>query len=230
MIEENVREEAGTSQGPQAEIVHLNEKIARLEKDLQKRDHMERQQTQEESLRGDQVDPENEGGRAKEVVVEESDTDGDIELADLIRMNDKEKREWAEKLTRLEQHCDYLMGSNQPGPKAKASLADSLFSTTTSPFTDRIMSCRLPSKFKMPEIPMYTRLGDPNEHLAGFRAHAVLYTTPDEVACRAFPLTLAGGAREWFNTLPPRSVPNFESLAKKFASLFMAGIVRKKPS
>jgi hypothetical protein len=56
-----------------------------------------------------------------------------------------------------------------------------------------------------------------------------LHATPDEVACRAFPLTLAGGAREWFRTLPPCSIANFESLAKKFASQFMAGIVRKKP-
>jgi hypothetical protein len=82
----------------------------------------------------------------------------------------------------------------------------------------------------MPEIPVYTGLGDPIEHLASFRAHTVLHTTPDEVACRAFPLTLAGGAREWFRTLPPRSIPNFESLARKFASQFMAGIVQKKPA
>lgn len=122
------------------------------------------------------------------------------------------------------------MGSTQSGAKEKASLADSLFSTTASPFTHQIMSCRLPSKFKMPEILVYTGLGDPIEHLASFRAHTVLHTTLDEVACRAFPLTLAGGAREWFRTLPPRSIPNFESLSKKFATQFMTGVVRKKPA
>jgi hypothetical protein len=133
-------------------------------------------------------------------------------------------------LAKLEQQCDYLMGSTQPKAKGKALLADSLFSTTASPFTDQIMSCQLPGKFKMPEIPVYTGLGDPIEHLASFRAHTVLHATPDEVACRAFPLTLAGGAREWFRTLPPRSISSFEGFAKKFASQFMASVVRKKPA
>lgn len=121
------------------------------------------------------------------------------------------------------------MGYTQAGAKGKALLADSLFSTTVSPFTDRIMSCQLPSKFKMPEIPVYTGLGDLIKHLASFRAHTVLHATPDEVACRAFPLILAGRAREWFRTLPPRSILNFEGLARKFASQFMDGIVQKKP-
>jgi hypothetical protein len=121
------------------------------------------------------------------------------------------------------------MGSTQSRAREKASLANSLFSTTTSPFTNWIMSCRLPSKFKMPEIPVYTGLGDPIEHLTGIRAHTVLHTTPDEMACRAFPFTLMGGARKWFRTLPPRSIANFESLTKKFASQFMVVIIRKKP-
>jgi hypothetical protein len=122
------------------------------------------------------------------------------------------------------------MGSTQSRAKGKASLADSLFSTTAPPFTDQIMSCQLPGKFKMPEIPVYTGLGDPIEHLVSFRAHTVLHTTPDEVACRAFPLTLAGGAWEWFKTLSPCSISDFESFAKKFASQFMVGVVRKKPA
>jgi hypothetical protein len=35
----------------------------------------------------------------------------------------------------------------------------------------------------MPEIPIYTGLGDLIEHLASFRSHIVLHATPDEVAC-----------------------------------------------
>ncbi|XP_062145937.1 uncharacterized protein LOC133853931 [Alnus glutinosa] len=86
------------------------------------------------------------------------------------------------------------------------------------------MSYRLPDKFKMPDIPVYTGLGDPIEHLTSFCAHIVLHATLDEVACRAFPLTLAGGAWEWFRAFPSRLVTSFESLAKKFAPQFMAGI------
>jgi hypothetical protein len=227
MTEENMREEAGTSHDPQAEIVRLNEKVAQLEKELQERDRTERQKTQEDLSQGDQMNLEREGGRSEEAVEGESESNSDVELANLTRKNEKVKKEWVHKLTKLEQQCDYLMGSTQAGPKGKALLADSLFSTVVSPLTDRIMSCQLPSKFKMPEIPVYTGLGDPIEHLASFHAHTVLHTTLDEVACRAFPFTLAGGAREWFRTLPPRSISNFESLTRKFASQFMADIVQQ---
>jgi hypothetical protein len=230
MTEENMREEAGASHDPQAEIARLNEMVARLERELQKRDCTERQEIQEEMSQSDRGNLERDGGHPEGTVGDESETDSDIELADLTKKGEKVKKKWVEKLAKLEQQCDYLMGFAQTGVKGKALLTDSLFSTTVSPFTERIMSCQLPSKFKMPEIPVYTGLGDPIKHLASFRAHVALHATPDEVACRAFPLTLAGGAREWFRTLPPCLIANFESLAKKFASQFMAGIVRKKPA
>jgi hypothetical protein len=230
VVEENMREEAGASHDPQVEINHLREKVAQLERELSERDHTEQQETQGDSLRGDPGNPTHEGPPPERTTGEESSTEGNVELTSLIKKNEKEKKEWAEKLAKLEQQCDYLMGSTQSKAKGKALLADSLFSITASPFTDQIMSCQLPGKFRVPEIPAYTGLGDPIEHLASFRAHTVLHATPDEVACRAFPLTLAGGAREWFRTLPPRSISNFEGFAKKFASQFMAGVVRKKPA
>ncbi|XP_062153622.1 uncharacterized protein LOC133861818 [Alnus glutinosa] len=230
MTEENVREEAGTSHDPQAEIARLNEKVARLEKELQERDRTEQQETQEEVSQSGQRDPKRDAGHPEGVAGDGGETDRDAELANLAKKDEKGKEKWVEKLTKLEQQCDYLMGSAQAGVTEKALLTDSLFSTAVSPFTEHIMSRQLPNKFKMPEIPVYTGLGDPIEHLASFRAHVALHATPDEVACRAFPLTLAGGAREWFRTLPPCSIANFESLARKFASQFMAGIVRKKPA
>jgi hypothetical protein len=230
MAEENVREGPETSHDSQAEIVRLNEKVVQLERELRGRDRTERLKTQEDLPPCDQVNLEGEGGRAEQVFESEDESGSDAELVGLIGKNKKVKKEWAQKLTKLERQCYYLMGSTQTGAKGKALLTDGLFSTTVSPFTDHIMSCQLPSKFKMPEIPVYTGLGDPIEHLASFRAHVMLHATPDEVACRAFPLTLAGGAWEWFRTLPPHSVSNFEGLARKFASQFMAGIVRKKPA
>jgi len=57
-----------------------------------------------------------------------------------------------------------------------------------------------------------------------------LHGTPDEVASRAFPLTLAGSAPEWFRKLPSALVVNFESLGRMFLSQFMARIVQKKPT
>jgi hypothetical protein len=141
MAEEGAREEAGTSYDPQAEIIRLNERIAQLERDLQDRDQIEQQKTEEDFLRDGHVSARNEGRRVEEVVEGESSADGDVELASLIRESEKEKKEWVEKLTKLQQQYDYLVGSTQSRAKGKASLADNLFSTTTSPFTDQIMSC-----------------------------------------------------------------------------------------
>jgi hypothetical protein len=141
MAEEGAREEAGTSYDPQAEIIRLNERIAQLERDLQDRDQIEQQKTEEDFLRDGHVRARTEGRRVEEVVEGESSADGDVELASLIRESEKEKKEWVEKLTKLQQQYDYLVGSTQSRAKGKASLADNLFSTTTSPFTDQIMSC-----------------------------------------------------------------------------------------
>jgi hypothetical protein len=157
----------------------LNERIAQLEKDLQDRDQTEQQKTEEDLLRNGHMRARNEGRRIEEMVEGESSADGDVELANLIRENEKEKKKWVEKQTKLEQQYNYLVGSTLSRAKGKALLADNLFSTTTSPFTDQIMSCRLPDKFKMPEIPVYTGLGDPIEHLASFRKHIVLHATQD---------------------------------------------------
>jgi len=49
------------------------------------------------------------------------------------------------------------------------------------------------------------------------------------VACRAFPLTLSGNARDWFKKLPPNSIRHFDDLGRMFLTQFMAGRVRRKP-
>lgn len=162
MTEENMREEAGASHDPQAEIARLNEKVARLERELQERDRTGRQETQEEMSQGDRRNLERDIGHPEGAVGDESEDDSDVELANLLKKGEKVKEKWVEKLAKLEQQCDYLMGSAQTGVKGKALLTDSLFSTAVSPFTERIMSRQLPSKFKMPEIPVYTGLGTPS--------------------------------------------------------------------
>jgi hypothetical protein len=104
-----------------------------------------------------------------------------------------------------------------------------VFQKTASPFADEVAVYHLPEKFKIPEVFVYTWLGDPIEHLDGFRPHLDLFGAPDEVACRAFPLTLLGSTREWFWNLPPKSIRNFDDFGKMFLTQFTAGIVRKKP-
>jgi hypothetical protein len=102
--------------------------------------------------------------------------------------------------------------------------------STDSPFTRRVADYRLPEKFKVPQILSYAGDGDPLDHLENFRAHLDLHGTPDEVACRAFPLTLSGNARDWFRKLPPNSVDQFKELSKIFLTEFLPFRIMKKPS
>ena len=50
----------------------------------------------------------------------------------------------------------------------------------------------------------------------------------DPTKCRCFPITLSGIATMWFTRLPPRSVSNFEELAKKFIEQFRIHTTRPK--
>ena len=54
----------------------------------------------------------------------------------------------------------------------------------------------MPDKFKMPRVEKYDGSGDSQDHLEAFQEHIVLHGTSDEIACRAFPLTLKGVAKD----------------------------------
>jgi hypothetical protein len=96
------------------------------------------------------------------------------------------------------------------------------------PFTGRVKAYPMPDKFKMPRIEKYDGNGDPQEHLKAFREHLVLHGTPNEIVCRAFPLTLKGVAKDWFTGLPPKSVGAFKDLGRLFLIQFLATKKRKK--
>jgi len=100
----------------------------------------------------------------------------------------------------------------------------------SSPFTERIMAIQLSEKFKIPTIQTYTGVDDPTKHLDNYKTHMDLQGTPQELSCRALPLTLSGFARDWFRKLPPYSITSFEDLGWKFVTQFLVGCKRKKPS
>jgi hypothetical protein len=96
------------------------------------------------------------------------------------------------------------------------------------PFTKRVRRHPMPDKFKMSRIEKYDGSGDPQAHLEAFREHIILHGTPDEIACRAFLLTLKGVAKDWFTELPPKSVGTFKELGRLFLTQFLATRKRKK--
>nr|XP_023921367.1 uncharacterized protein LOC112032833 [Quercus suber] len=80
-----------------------------------------------------------------------------------------------------------------------------------SPFTASISGHPLPPKFKMSSLDSYDRNRDPFDHIATFKTTMHLQGVPDEIMCSAFPTTLKGPTRVWFNKIPPNLGEN-ESL------------------
>ncbi|KAK3005047.1 hypothetical protein RJ639_015944 [Escallonia herrerae] len=60
------------------------------------------------------------------------------------------------------------------------------------PFTEEIDLFPTPPNFKIPPCESYDGTGDPMEHLARFTSGMNLHLVPDQIMCRAFPVTLKG--------------------------------------
>jgi hypothetical protein len=144
------------------------------------------------------------------------------------RREDDRQGDLSRIIAELERRCTYMEMERKD--KGRSVMVDKLLMGTDSPFTRRVADYQLPDKFKVPQILSYAGDRDPLDHLENFKAHLDLHGTPDEVACRAFPLTLAGNARDWFRKLPPNSVDQFKELSKIFLTEFLAFRTRKKPS
>ena len=100
---------------------------------------------------------------------------------------------------------------------------EDLVHKTNSPFTASINGYPLSSKFKLPFLDSYDGTRDPFDHIATFKTTMHLQGVPDEIMYRAFPTTLKGSARVWFNKIPPNSVNSFKELSKFFVNNFIRG-------
>ena len=84
----------------------------------------------------------------------------------------------------------------------RTNLVEDLVHRTDSPFTASVNGHPLPPKFKMPSLDSYDGARDPFDHIATFKTTMHLQGVLDEIMCRAFPITLKGSARVWFNKIP----------------------------
>ena len=82
--------------------------------------------------------------------------------------------------------------------------------TTNSSFTETVLECPMPSKFRMPQLESFDGLKNPLDHLNIFKTTLGLQQPPDEILCRSFLTTLKGAANEWFMKLPTSSIDSFE--------------------
>ncbi|XP_042939467.1 uncharacterized protein LOC122274497 [Carya illinoinensis] len=111
-----------------------------------------------------------------------------------------------------------------------SSSVESLLHQTDLPYSAQIMAVLLPPKFKVPQIDMYDRSKDPVDHLENFKAQTTFHGFQGEIACQAFPLTLKWTITGWFGTLKPKSIDNFEELAKQFLTQFMPSRRQRCPA
>jgi hypothetical protein len=130
---------------------------------------------------------------------------------------------------KYEEKYNQLQLEIQQKGKGKIYRVDSLLNKS-SPFAECIMAVQLPKKFKISAIQTYIGVEDPTEHLDNYKTHMDLQGTPQELDCRAFPLTLSSSARDWFKKLLPSSITSFEDLGRKFITQFLVGCERKKSS
>ncbi|GJY20695.1 hypothetical protein Tco_0393261 [Tanacetum coccineum] len=89
------------------------------------------------------------------------------------------------------------------------------------PFTSRITCFRYHRRAKLPpNVRVYEGNKDPEDHLSIFSAAAEQEEWHMPVWCKMFRETLSGLARNWFDSLDPKSVDGFEELSNKFLEEF----------
>lgn len=89
------------------------------------------------------------------------------------------------------------------------------------PFTRKVVELALLSKFWVFPIDLYGGKRGSEDHIKTYQANMTLQGAPDEIICRAFPLTLKGSSRRWFNNLPSGSIETFAKLGKSFLTHFI---------
>jgi hypothetical protein len=219
------------SAGPEARITQLSQQLAQAQKnveDLLAQNAVLLAAQTPPSFNHDAVDGTNPEGNPKGSGERDGRNENHGEPINPVPPTEAERR--LQKMVQdLGAKYDVLSKTIDQKCDGKESLVDNLFQHKESIFTEEVSNCDLPGRFKVPDIPVFSGSEDPVEHLDNFRSHVSLHKTPDAVACRAFPLTLSGKARDWLRNLAPRSIDYFDTLGRKFLAQFVSGRARRKP-
>ncbi|KAL2490876.1 Uncharacterized protein Adt_26504 [Abeliophyllum distichum] len=91
------------------------------------------------------------------------------------------------------------------------------------PFSEGIRNAPIPNEFRVPKITTYTGKGDPLDHVNTYKTEMSLRGATPALKCRAFHLTLSGGAKRWYNKLAVGSIRNWPDLKRTFINYFSSG-------
>ncbi|KAL2460597.1 Uncharacterized protein Adt_44017 [Abeliophyllum distichum] len=91
------------------------------------------------------------------------------------------------------------------------------------PFSEGIRNAPIPHEFRVPKITPYTGKGDPLDHVNTYKTEMSLRGATPALKCRAFHLTLSGGAKRWYNKLAAGSIHNWPELKRTFINYFSSG-------
>jgi hypothetical protein len=200
----SIQDDAWTLNDPQATINLLNEKIAQMKKnigDLADKNVallaciLEQSHTTTVVLEAEKEERNNHtGGRQEE---DQSHPQVEADNRDGHRENNPEKnpprKEKKEKLREVVGKLEQIVrGASTTRQRKDFPSGQCLAKDSLTIYQPDSHFFRLPHKFKVPDIAVYIGLKDPIEHLDNFQAHMDLHGTPDEVACRAFPLPQLG--------------------------------------
>jgi hypothetical protein len=84
-----------------------------------------------------------------------------------------------------------------------------------------------PALERLPALPSYDGLTDPDDHINNFNAILNFRKVSGPIRCRLFPTTLRKGALTWYTSLPPHSVISWKDFSYQFKRNFTAS--RKQP-
>ena len=100
-----------------------------------------------------------------------------------------------------------------------------LSQVSKSPFTRRIVGCKLPQRFHQPTFLLYNGRSDPVEHVSQFNQRMAVHLKDEALLCKIFPSSLGPVAMRWFNELKANSI-NSSGNSPNLLVLVLSRVVR----
>ena len=100
-------------------------------------------------------------------------------------------------------------------------MSKTLCQISKSPFTQMILTAKLPRRFMQSTFTMYNGRTDPMEHVNHFNQRMVVHSRNEALMCKVFPSSLGLVAMRWFNGLEEGSISSFQELTRAFGARFV---------